>query len=540
MASSPTNAELAAALEEYAALLELSGANAYATRAYRRAATLIHATPVDVAALVREGRVRDLRGIGAGIEQRLQELVREGQIAELEVLRRGISLELAAFGRMHGFAADRFVRIGAALGVRTVAELRDAAARGRLRQVQGVGPHTESAILRALSAPAPRAAGSLLLNQARELCTRIAGALGGVVAGDARRWKDRCQWLVVVVATEAPGDVQNRFANLGEIVALTEPSVGVTVEGTPIELVTTTPAELGTALVRATGSAEYVATLEPLPAAPDEDGLYRLIGRPWLPPELRELPESVPPPGLVDLEAIRGDLHCHTTWSDGRASVRQLADAAIARRYDYVAVCDHTASLGVVPGLDADTLRRQGAEIAAVNAEVAPFRVLRGIECDILPDGRLDLPDDVLAELDWVQISLHAGQRAPRDELTARVVHAMHHPTTRCLSHPTGRIIGHRSENRLDIERTIHAAIDTGVALEVNGLPSRLDLSGEHVREAVTAGVDIVCSSDSHSVAGLDSITFAVHTARRGGAPRTAVLNTRGLDERGGPLVPRN
>src|SRR5437868_5835383 len=234
MASSPTNAELAAALEEYAALLELSGANAYATRAYRRAATLIHATPVDVAALVREGRVRDLRGIGAGIEQRLQELVREGQIAELEVLRRGISLELAAFGRMHGFAADRFVRIGAALGVRTVAELRDAAARGRLRQVQGVGPHTESAILRALSAPASPAARSLLLNQARELCTRIAGALGGVVAGDARRWKDRCQWLVVVVATEAPGDVQNRFANLGEIVALTEPSVGVTVEGTPI------------------------------------------------------------------------------------------------------------------------------------------------------------------------------------------------------------------------------------------------------------------------------------------------------------------
>jgi DNA polymerase (family 10) len=539
MLSNTSNAELAAALEEYAALLELSGANAYATRAYRRAATLIHTTPVDVAALVREGRVRDLRGIGAGIEQRLQELVRDGQIADLEVLRRDISLELAAFGRMHGFAADRFVKIGAALGIRTVAELRAAAARGRLREVHGIGPHTEAAILGALSAPAPRLAGSLLLNQARGLCSRIADALGGVVAGDPRRWKDTSERLAVVVATDAPADVQDRFASLGEIVALTEPSVGVTVDGTPIELVTAPPAELGTALVRATGSAEYVATLEPLPAAPDEDSLYRLIGRPWLPPELRELPEAVPPPGLVDLEAIRGDLHCHTTWSDGRASVRQLADAAIARGYDYVAVCDHTANLGVVPGLNADAVRRQGAEIAAVNAELAPFRVLRGIECDILPDGRLDLPDDALAELDWVQISLHAGQRAPRAELTARVVHAMHHPAARCLSHPTGRIIGHRPENRLDIERTIQAAIDTGIALEVNGLPSRLDLSGEHVREAIAAGVDIVCSSDSHSVAGLDSITFAVHTARRGGAARTAVLNTRGLNERGGPLIPR-
>jgi DNA polymerase (family X) len=157
--------------------------------------------------------------------------------------------------------------------------------------------------------------------------------------------------------------------------------------------------------------------------------------------------------------------------------------------------------------------------------------VLRGIECDILPDGRLDLPDDVLAELDWVQISVHAGQRTPRAELTARVVHAMQHPAARCLSHPTGRIIGHRPENRLDLDRTIETAIQTGVALEVNGLPSRLDLSGVHVREAIAAGVDIVCSSDAHSVAGLDSLLFAVHTARRGGAPRSAVLNTWALDE---------
>ncbi|HYX84027.1 MAG TPA: hypothetical protein VE777_03565, partial [Gaiellales bacterium] len=185
------------------------------------------------------------------------------------------------------------------------------------------------------------------------------------------------------------------------------------------------------------------------------------------------------------------------------------------------------------PGLDADAVRRQALEIEAANAALAPFRILRGIECDILPDGTLDLRDDVLAELDWVQISLHAGQRAPKRELTARVLHAMQHPAARCLSHPTGRLIGHRTENQLDLERTIETSLETGVALEVNGLPPRLDLSAAHVRVALEAGAIIVCSSDAHSIAGLDNIRYAIHTARRGGATRAAVLNTRPLGELG-------
>jgi DNA polymerase (family 10) len=524
---------LATALDEYAALLELSGANPFSSRAYRRAATLIRQTPADVAALVRQGRVRSLRGIGSGIELRLAELVETGQVAELEQLRRDVSLELAAFGRMHGFAAERFVKIGAELGIGTVPELREAAAQGRLRDVRGIGPSIEADILAALQNPSGKPAGSLLLHRARALCAAIAAQLGGVVAGDPRRWKDTPERLVVVVPTEAPDDACARFAALPEIIALIEPTVGVSLDGTPVELVTAVPGELGTALVRATGSAEYVAALEPLPPAPDEEALFELIGRPCLPPELRELPEVQPPADLIEPAALRGDLHCHTTWSDGRATVRDLADAAIARGYEYVAVCDHTTNVGVVQGLDADAVRRQAEEIAAVNAEVAPFRVLRGIECDILPDGRLDLPDGVLGELDWVQISLHAGQRAPRRELTAQVVHAMHHPAARCLSHPTGRLIGRRPENQLDLARTIEAALETGVALEVNGLPPRLDLSGDHVREAIAGGVDIVCSSDAHSAAGLDNVVFAVHTARRGAAPRSAVVNARPLGKLG-------
>ena len=177
------------------------------------------------------------------------------------------------------------------------------------------------------------------------------------------------------------------------------------------------------------------------------------------------------PDDLLTLDRIRGDLHCHTNASDGRATVREMAEAARALGYEYLAICDHTRAVRVVPGLDGDDLRRQAEEIAAANEELAPFRVLRGIECDIVGDGALDLPDDVLAELDWVQLSLHAGQRTPRRELTARVVHAMQHPAVRCLSHPTGRLIGHRPENALDLERTFEAALPPESRSRSTGCP---------------------------------------------------------------------
>src|SRR5262249_12787060 len=194
----------------------------------------------------------------------------------------------------------------------------------------------------------------------------------------------------------------------------------------------------------------------------------RRPGRPCALPGLGELPPRPAPPDLVELSRIRGDLHCHTSASDGRATVREMALAARDHGDDYLAICDHTRAVSVVPGLDADDLRRQGQEIEAVNAELEPFRVLRGIQCDIRPDGGLDLPDDALAELDWVQLSLHAGQRTPRRELSARVSHAMQHPAVRCLSHPTGRLLGHRPENALDLERTFETALEAGVGLEIN------------------------------------------------------------------------
>jgi DNA polymerase (family X) len=408
-------------------------------------------------------------------------------------------------------------------------------AAGRLRDVPGIGPKIEAQLLEALASEAePRPRQGLLLTRAWELVGGIAAALDGSVAGDVRRWRDSCEQLAVVCVAADPAPAMAAFAELPQIVAVVEQAerraVGVTVEGVPVELVVAEPERLGTALVRATGSPAYVAALEPLPDAADEEAVYGALDVPWCPPELREQAFRGEPPALVEPADIRGDLHCHTTWSDGRASVEEMGRAARERGYEYLAICDHTPAVGAVRGLSADDVRRQADEIAAANEALAPFRVLRGIECDILPDGRLDLPDDVLAELDWVQASVHGGQRLPRAEMTKRVEEALRNPSVRCLSHPKGRMINRRPENALDLERIFELALETGVALEVNGLPNRLDLSGEHVREAIAAGVRIVCSTDAHSVQGLGNMTLSVVTARRGWATSANVLNTQPLE----------
>jgi DNA polymerase (family X) len=521
----PDNSALAERLEAFAALLDLAGASYYTARAYRRAAELIRSTPAPVAELVREGRVRELRGIGPGIERRLVELVETGRIAELDELEREVRPQIVGLGRFLGLSAKRSVEIAKALGVATPEEFREAARTGRLREVPGIGAKREAAILAALEREErPRPRRGLLLNRARALVEPMAAELGGVAAGDLRRWRELSERLAIV---SSDNNAVDRFRELPDIVAVVDETVGVTVEGVPVELVVASSDRFGTELVRATGSEAYVETLEPLPAGATEEEVYAALDIPWCPPELREEPFRGEPPALLELADVCGDLHCHTTWSDGKASVLEMGEAARARGYEYVAICDHTPSVGAVPGLTADMVLRQGEEIAAANETLAPFRILRGIECDILRDGSMDLPDDVLAELDWVQASVHGGQRMPARELTKRTVEAMRNPHVRCLSHPKGRILNHRPENALDLDRVFEVALQTGVALEVNGLPDRLDLSGEHVRRAVEAGVKIVVSTDAHSVRGLGNMELAVHTARRGWATAADVLNTR-------------
>ena len=532
MPSDPTNAEIADQLALFAALLELADASPFAVRAYSRAGELVRSVPTPVARLVREGRIRELRGIGPGIETKLRELVTTGEIAGLSALQAELPPELVSYGRLHGVSTKRISSIARALGITTVPELRAAVADGKLRDVPGIGPATEAQIAAALSRPAQAERG-LTINRSRALSRELADALGGHVAGAARRFCELTFELCVVVSSERPSDAIDAFAALPQIMVVLERSerrtTGLTLDGVPVTLVVATAETLGTELVRATGSPEYVEALGLLPELAGEVEVFAALGLPFCPPELRELPGATPPDRLVDLKDIEGDLHCHTTWSDGRASVLEMATAARDRGYAYLAICDHTPNVGVVHGLDADELRRQGEEIEAVNEELAPFRVLRGVECDIRVDGTLDVDEDVLSGLEWVQLSLHAGQRRSRDELTRIVTEAMRHPAVRALSHPKGRILNHRPENALDLDEVFAVAIELGVAVEVNGLPDRLDLSAVHLREALAAGVDTVLNSDAHSTAGLDSLRLALATARKGAATTDRVVNTRPL-----------
>jgi DNA polymerase (family X) len=529
-----TNTRIADELALYAALLELAGASPFATRAYVRAADLIRTSPSPAADLVRSGRIRELRGIGPGIEAKLRELVETGRIAELHALQEELEPSLVGFGRLLGLTGTRTVDIARALGVRTIADFRAAIEDGRLRTVPGVGPVTEKRI-RARLEDEPQAPRGLTLTRILPLAGAIADALGGEIAGPARRYCELVYELDVVCAAERSADVLDRLERLPQVVGILERderrAVGVTVEGVPVTAHVAEPGGFGTVLLRATGSREYVDSLGPLPDAPDEASLYKALGLSYCPPELRETPGATPPPGLVERRHLRGDLHCHTTWSDGRASVLEMAQAARELGHEYLAICDHTPSVRVVPGLDSDALRRQGEEVAEVNEALAPFRVLRGVECDLLPDGTLDVEERALAELDWVQLSLHAGQRRPARELTRIVTEAMRNPYVRALSHPKGRILNRRPENALDLEEVFAVALETGIALEVNGLPDRLDLSGAHVAEAMAAGVPLVINSDAHSAAGLERIELALATARKGGATASAIVNCRPLGE---------
>ena len=437
--------------------------------------------------------------------------------------------ELVALGRHLGVGPKRMLEIAGALGVSTADEFRAAAREGRLRTVPGIGPKTEERLLAGLERRNERPRRAVLLNRARTLLEEIADALGGSVAGDPRRWADECFELRVVVGDRDPGAVVDAFAHLPSVVTLVERTSEPSASRSKASLsssVVCPPASFGTELLRATGTAAYVEALGRVRA--EEPAAYEALG-------LDCAHRSPRGPVLGDAARARVAVRdprrppLHTTWSDGRASVLEMGSAARDLGYDYLAICDHTRNVRVVPGLDADDVLRQGEEIDGANEQLAPFRILRGTEVDILPDGSLDLPDSMLAQLEWVQVSLHAGQREPRDRITKRVLEALQHPAVSCLSHPKGRIVNHRPPNALDLEAVFEVARENGVALEVNGLPDRLDLCGADVRLALDAGVPIVASTDAHSVRGLTNMQLAVATARRGWATRADVVNTRSL-----------
>ena len=564
------NAAIADALEELGDLYELDGAIVHRVLAYRNAAKSIREASVSVAALARAGRATELAGIGATLQQKIITLLDTGTTPSTERMRAQFPPGLIAITRLPGLGPKRARLLFTELGVDSPEKLREAALAQRLRDVRGLGAKFEASVLEGLdrmaAEPPERASGRLLLPRAIELGETLAAGLmergdpGTHVqlAGSARRLADSVKDIDLVAVTTKPTTLAKSLSRLGEIEHVSsagKPGArGRTHSGVSVDLRIAKPAQLGNLLQHFTGSGPHNAALreaavrkgmhvseygvlvdgEKRPKTFDsEEQLYGLLDLAYIEPELREhrgelaAAGSGQLPQLIELDDIRGDLHCHTTWSDGRASVEEMARAALRRGHEYLAICDHTPAVGAVRGLTPNDVRRQAEEIAAANELLAPFRVLHGIECDILPDGRLDLPDAILAQLDWVQASVHGGQRMPRLEMTKRVEEALRNPSVRCLSHPTGRYINRRPENALDLERVFEVALEERVALEVNGLPARLDLGGEHVRDALRAGVQIVCSTDAHSVRGLENMTFSVATARRGWATPANVLNTR-------------
>ena len=566
MAQTLQNGDIADRFDLLADLLELEGAVVYRILAYRRAAKALRETPESVVRLSEQGRLTSLPGVGSTIADKVAELIATGDIAALKKLVDRNPPGIVPVMRISGIGPKTARRIFDDLGLRTVEDVRSAAREERIRQLPGLGERTEELILEGLSEKAPPARPRVSVARLRPLAEAILEELSrspAVVrcemAGSLRRFAETAKDIDLVAA------VTNRITaaevfTAGEWVAEVESSGDSLVaarahDGTRVELRMVSDACFGNLLQHSTGSkAHNVALREAavrkglsvsehgieevetgqVDTAEDEREVYSRLGLPWIPPELRENRGELEAaragklPELVELEHIRGDLHAHTDWSDGKVPLEKMVDTAVARGYSYLAITDHSPAVGFGMGLDAGRLRAQIERVRALAAELEPaFTLLVGCEVDILKDGTLDYSDELLAELDIVVASVHAGHRLNERDQTKRVCEAMQNPHVDILGHPTGRKIGLRDPRPLDIEQVVATAIDTGTVLEVSAQPDRLDLRDTHVRLAVQNGARLAIDTDAHSTDALGYMPYGVMNARRGWAPPEVVVNTR-------------
>ena len=559
----PRNADVAAQLELLADLLELEGDEAgFRIGAYRRAASRIRETAASVAQLALEGRAKSLEGIGATIEAKIVELVNEGEMSALARRKELVPPEVVEFMRLPGLGPKTARRIWRELGVTTLAELRDAAASERLRTLPGLGAKTEERVRSALATdrePAPPA--RPLLGHGLPAVQAVVSVLrehpaADLVseAGSVRRRRETFRDLDIIATASEPAALLDYFTSLHWVVEVaakgdTKATV-VSNDGLRFDLRVVPPESYGNLLQHFTGSKQHnVALREDAVRSKlsvseygvrdlesgevfrtrDEEALYRRLGYEYIAPELRENTGELEAarrgelPRLVELGDLRGDLHAHSTWSnDGKNSIEEMALAARARGYEYLAVTDHSHYLRE------GRLARQWEEIRALNERFAPFRLLRGVEVNIRADGTLDLADDELAACDWVIASLHSAfDRSP----TERVLAALDNPHVDCIGHLTGRKINRRAPADIDVERVIERAVANGTFLEINSQPDRLDLRDAHARLAAEAGAKLAVSSDGHRVEALGYVELGVGQARRAWMTRDQVLNTRSWRE---------
>ncbi|HKJ88893.1 MAG TPA: DNA polymerase/3'-5' exonuclease PolX [Gammaproteobacteria bacterium] len=564
------NHEIAERFTRLANLLEIEGENPYRVRAYRNAARTLGGLSVSIADMVAEGEdLTRYPGIGKDLAGRIRTLVETGELPVLTEVERRVPTELSDLMAIEGLGPKGVRSLYKKLSIDSLEDLEEAARAGRIHQVERFGEKTEQSILKEINKLRSGGRQRTRLVDAEEVARPLVeylAAAEGVeaieVAGSFRRRKETVGDLDILVSCEDSGPVMERFVShedVAEVVSqgTTRSTVRLSSD-LHVDLRAVSAKSYGAALHYFTGSqAHNIAVRQrgvergykineygvfpsgesggkPMAGATEEE-VYDCVGLPWIAPELREdrgeiqAAEEGRLPELVTVEDMRGDLHAHTDATDGGEGLRAMAEAAADRGYEYLAITDHSKRVSMAHGLDADRLRAQGAEIDRLNEELEGITLLKGIEVDILEDGSLDLPDDVLAGLDMTVCSIHYQFNLPRDRQTERIIRAMDNPHFRILGHPSGRTINEREALDLDMERLVEAAVERNCILEVNGQPGRLDLRDTDCMLARERGAKLALSTDAHNVPNLGLMRFAVDQARRGWVEAGDVINTRDL-----------
>jgi DNA polymerase (family 10) len=549
-----SNPRIAALLREYADLLELRGESAFRTLAYRRGADAIAGLDRPAAGL-NATALQAIEGIGKGISGTIVEIAQRGTFGPLDELRQIIPASVIRFTDLPGVGVKTAARLYELLGVATLDALQDAADAGKIAAAKGLGARVEQTVrdgLSQLALYAGRHGIGAALPVADHLLRllRERGVPRIELAGSLRRWADTVGDIDLLAIAAAPGALLDTFAALplvSEVNERGERDIRVALDGgLSAQLRVVTADHWGSALVAQSSAEGHRVALRELAAErglgdpfvlpfAEETDFYAALGLPVIPPELREGRGEVAAalagrlPRLITRHDLRGDFHSHSTWSDGRATIAEMAAAAIERGYAYLGISDHTHGLTVANGLDEQRIRAQWVEIDRLNAELAPFRLLKSTEVEIRRDGSLDLPDNVLVELDIVIASLHSGLRGDRATVTGRILQAINNPHVDIIAHPSGRIVGGRGGADYDWDAVFAAAAATGTALEINAAPERLDLTDETARRALDAGVCLTIDCDAHSIDNLDLMPFGIGVARRAWTTPEQVLNTRSL-----------
>lgn len=559
------NAEVIAMLEETADLMEIAGENPFKARAYRRAAEAISALREPIEELVKTERLNTIEGVGESIARDITEFLQRGTTARLEQLRAKYPPQLRTLLEIQGVGSRTVAMLYDRLKITTVDELEQAAKAGKLTKLPGMGEQKVKNILEGIQLWRQHQ-GRVPLYVALEIAERIVAALkelpeveGILPAGSLRRWKETVGDLDILVATRNSQPIMDRFVNLPEVQkvlahGVTKSSV-LMGNNLQVDLRAVVPESFGAASQYFTGSKAHNIALRNLAlkrgltvneygvfregtgekiAGETEESVYEAIGLVWIPPELREDKGEIDAaakgalPRLVTIEDIKGEIHSHTKWSDGMATVEEMARAAMERGYEYIAITDHSPPMGW--GVKPDDFRRLIKEIRTVSDKLG-FPILAGIEVDIAPDGSLYMDEDVLRELDIVIAAVHSGMRMDIDAMTKRIVKAIENPLVKIISHPTGRLINQRPPYEVRVDVLIDSALRTGVALEINASPERLDLNDENARMAKEAGVMLSVGTDAHRPEHLDFIRFGIAVARRAWCEPHNILNTKNYHE---------